>query len=270
MRVALAAMCLLAACLRETLPPPDGGFASDDGGGGTSDAPEPIDASVDAGLANHDEDGDGVDDAIDNCPQSHNPQQRNLGEMNAGNTPDGVGDICDPDPAESGNEILFFDGMHAGVVPGRWNLASMATASGDTIRLDSNGVLVTAQQFPANVMVNVAASLASTQQPSNAVTIAGNWQSVAAFVGCRREIATTRLLYGANPSGGAPPFTAGQEIWMELLTSATVIDCGTSIEGGVWVPLQTATTGTLSPGRAMVMATGAPANVQFMIVVSRP
>jgi hypothetical protein len=267
MRVALAALCLLAACLRETLPPPDGGFANDDGGP-AGDSADPIDGGIDTGPANHDEDGDGIDDAFDNCPQSANPQQRNLGEMNAGNVPDAVGDLCDPDPELPGNSILFFDGMHAGLVAGRWT-ASGATPNGDSIRVDSTGYLITNATFPAHAMVNVAASLGSVQQAGNGLTVAGNWTSTSSFVGCRREIAAMRLLYGSNPSSAAPPFSAGQEIWMEILTNASVIDCGTSIDGGPWIPLQVPT-GNLATGSAAVSPTGTFANVQFMVVISRP
>ncbi|HUQ06871.1 MAG TPA: thrombospondin type 3 repeat-containing protein [Kofleriaceae bacterium] len=269
MRFWLVAGCLLvpAACLRETLPPPDGGFADEDGGRGDGPLPD-IDARIDAPLAGHDEDGDGIDDALDNCPQSHNPQQRNIGETSAGRTADGVGDACDPDPDAEGNEILFFDGMNAGLVAGRWTSAS-ATQSGDSIRLENNGFLVTNATFPSHALVNVAARLGSTQTMTNAVTVASNWTSMSSFVGCRREVPTMRLLYGTNPSAGAPPFTSSQEIWLEVMTDALHVDCGTSIDGGTWVPLQVPA-GNLAPGNAMVMPSGTAAFVDFMVVISRP
>jgi hypothetical protein len=268
MRASLAALLLVhAACLRETLPPPDGGFADEDGGPGDGPLPD-IDARIDAPIANHDEDGDGVDDAIDNCPHDANGQQRNIGESSAGRAPDGVGDACDPDPDQPGNEILFFDGMNAGVVPGRWN-ALMASASGDNVRVENSGYLVTTASFPAHVQLTVSASLGSTQQASNALTVAANWTSTSSFVGCRREVPTMRLLYGSTPSSAAPPFTPGQEIWTEVMTDASVIDCGTSIDGGPWIALQTAS-GALPAGSALVMPTGTYTIVNFVVVIGRP
>jgi hypothetical protein len=266
MRFSLAALGLLAGCLRETLPPPDGGFADEDGAPG--DGPAPIDAGLDTGPSGHDEDGDGIDDAFDNCPHDANAMQRDQGETNAGRAADGVGDACDPDPDRPGNRILFFDGMHAGLVPGRWN-ASGASASGDSIRVDNGGYLVTSDSFPAHVMITVGAALGSTQQASNAVTVAGNWASSSSFVGCRREVPAMRLLYGANPSSAAPPFTAGSYIWMELMTDASVVDCGSAIDDGPWVPLQV-TSGSLVPGSAMVLSTGTYTQVHFMVVIGRP
>lgn len=58
-----------------------------------------IDAPVT--LANHDEDGDGRDDAIDNCPHVANVDQQN-------SDGDGVGDACDPSGTTT-ETIAFFD-----------------------------------------------------------------------------------------------------------------------------------------------------------------
>ena len=52
-------------------------------------------------LANHDEDGDGLDDHCDNCPADYNPDQRDSDH-------DGVGDACDPHPGLA-DRIARFD-----------------------------------------------------------------------------------------------------------------------------------------------------------------
>ncbi len=265
--IAALGVLALGACLRETFPPPDGGGLDDDGAPG--DTAAPVDASPDAPpLSGHDEDGDGVDDAIDNCPQSANAQQRDLGELAAGRDADGVGDICDPDPDRPGNRILLFDGMNAGLVPGRWT-ASGATASGDSVRIEPNGGLVTTATFPAHVLVNVSFSLVNVQQASNGVIVASNYASAASYVGCRREVASTRILYGSSPVTAAPPAGPGQDVWMELMADATQIDCGTAVDDGPWIALDTPTT-TLGTGNAAVLATGSAALVHFVVVISRP
>jgi len=52
--------------------------------------------------AGHDEDGDGIDDACDNCPHLPNADQ-------ADGDGDGVGDVCDPQPTIARESIAFFD-----------------------------------------------------------------------------------------------------------------------------------------------------------------
>jgi hypothetical protein len=61
-----------------------------------------IDAvSVDAPLG-HDEDGDGIADTGDVCPNVYDPAQTDTDG-------DGVGDICDPHPHENTDRIVYFE-----------------------------------------------------------------------------------------------------------------------------------------------------------------
>jgi hypothetical protein len=102
--------------------------AADDGGMTAPDAPPG--ACVEVG---HDEDGDGIDDACDNCPSIANPDQADVGELNAGNLPDGVGDACDPRPTQGGDAIALFVPMTAPLSP-EWTVFTGSwTAGGDEV-----------------------------------------------------------------------------------------------------------------------------------------
>jgi hypothetical protein len=74
---------------------------------GDTDDVDPPDASRLCG--GHDEDGDGVGDACDNCPTIPNADQANDGELDAGDAADVVGDACDPRPAIGGDYLGWID-----------------------------------------------------------------------------------------------------------------------------------------------------------------
>jgi hypothetical protein len=76
-----------------------------------------------------DEDDDGFGDACDNCPDRRNADQADLGEVNEGLVPDGVGDVCDPNPTVDGDVLLHFEGFNAPLssawttVQGSWTVS---------------------------------------------------------------------------------------------------------------------------------------------------
>jgi hypothetical protein len=84
----------------------------------------------------HDEDGDGIVDECDNCPSMDNANQADIGEVNAGGTADGVGDVCDPRPTAGGDSIFLFDGLNFTSLPGEWSNigAGNWTALGGSVR----------------------------------------------------------------------------------------------------------------------------------------
>ncbi|HUJ61982.1 MAG TPA: thrombospondin type 3 repeat-containing protein [Kofleriaceae bacterium] len=88
-----------------------------------------------------DSDGDGIPDALDNCPTVPNPDQHDhdgdgrgdacdvcphLPDTGADSDGDGVGDACDPRPTEPGDRIAFFEGFYG---PVAWNAVLGAASS---------------------------------------------------------------------------------------------------------------------------------------------
>ncbi|MDB4958869.1 MAG: thrombospondin [Myxococcales bacterium] len=51
----------------------------------------------------YDEDGDGIDNTLDNCPTIYNPDQLDDGDH------DGIGDVCDPHRTTPGDHLVFAD-----------------------------------------------------------------------------------------------------------------------------------------------------------------
>ncbi len=56
-----------------------------------------------------DEDGDCIEDLVDNCPGVANPEQADNLEREVGALADGVGDACDPNPSLAGDHLLAFE-----------------------------------------------------------------------------------------------------------------------------------------------------------------
>lgn len=113
---------------------------------GLHDVDSVSDADLHAGCSKpgeprfHDEDGDTFPDDCDNCPGIANTDQSDVLEMQNGQMPDGVGDVCDPSPGITGDQIVSFisfdeAGVMARIEPrmGSWRVANGALA------VDGNG-----------------------------------------------------------------------------------------------------------------------------------
>jgi hypothetical protein len=85
----------------------------------------------DAPPATHDEDGDGVPDALDTCPHLVAPQLDSDG--------DGVGDACDPEPANARQHVLLFATLQPGDQPFMFNEPLEVAQLEDAIEFDGNG-----------------------------------------------------------------------------------------------------------------------------------
>lgn len=136
----------------EASAPESGGSISDGEAGAPPDIAD-VKMTVDAdagikpdagcvGSTTHDEDGDDVVDSCDNCPTVANSNQADIGEVNAGGSPDGVGDACDPRPAAGGDSVLLFDPFTSGQIGSAWQVYGGTWQAGsDTISETATGTV---------------------------------------------------------------------------------------------------------------------------------
>ena len=118
------------------------------GGGDDTSAPD----AQTGPTAGGDSDGDGVADAIDNCPTMPNPDQHDhdgdgrgdvcdvcphLVDAGGDADGDGVGDACDPRPTEAGDRIALFEGFYGPihwtpVIGNDWQVQNGSVVQDDT------------------------------------------------------------------------------------------------------------------------------------------
>jgi hypothetical protein len=160
-------------------------------GSDVADAPADI-ATIDAAIDGSplvDSDGDGIDDADDNCPLVANPGQENedgdrFGDacdpcpIEANDSPsdpdgDGLADSCDPHPTVGGDTLVLFEGFHHGIPAGWTVTGGTATQMGDdaavTAAATAHAVLAAPASVPANVTVSMAGQVASEAGTTNEV-----------------------------------------------------------------------------------------------------
>jgi hypothetical protein len=74
----------------------------------------------------HDEDGDGIFDACDNCPAIANPDQADTTEEDVHAFPDGVGNACDPRPGLGGDKLERFYSFAQDTQSSEWSGSGFA------------------------------------------------------------------------------------------------------------------------------------------------
>lgn len=107
-----------------------------------ADGPVDVLLPLDVVLADHDEDGDGVDDAIDVCPGRSGDQLDTDG--------DGVGDACDPHPTLPIDRLRYFSSLESfagwSMRAGTWiqvaDAVQVSSSTGNQLALLDLGALI--------------------------------------------------------------------------------------------------------------------------------
>jgi len=162
-------------------------------------------------VVGHDEDLDGVDDGLDNCPADPNPAQTT--------TESGIGSVCDPHPETDGDQVALFlsfypDGQPDEVEDANIGYASdMATITNAEIRTDDSfaASAVTAQLvFGSFVGAEAAAEIAVGDRA------------------CRIASCGSRICVYADDgmATGSMAFTPGSiEVSLALVQTDTMLAC---------------------------------------------
>lgn len=206
--VGLAVVVALAGCVEPDAPPP-----------AVTDPPRP--PAPPAGAWLHDEDGDGVVDAADNCPHVRNPDQADDGERAAGALADGVGDACDPQPALAGNAIAMFVGQFAPT--------ATADLDGDAVRLGVPGWLVLDDPpIPGRAVMQAGVRLATVDGRRGGITMT----RLDGGGGCQLIEDRLRLAAPTPASiSGVPPLPPNAPLTLALTTASGRWQCAVAADG---------------------------------------
>lgn len=227
----------------------------------------------------HDEDGDGVVDACDNCPSTPNPTQLDSTEDKAHAFPDGVGDACDPRPGASGDDLRGFYSFATEAQASAWT-GSGWSISDDAVHAAGNATWTTtrAQQGDGYFVMAQVASFAPSTTGSLGFALDGDGVSTGAI--CKLEA----TMLSVQEVGGAPssvvlanPIAAGTPLqliaWRTISLSGTTripeIQCRV-IYGGATKDVMLALTDELVTGSHVLSAIDASVDITSITVYTSP
>lgn len=234
-----------------------------------------IDAAVDArpldAAPGPDEDGDGIGDDVDNCPDVANPGQQDDGEMI--DPGDGVGDACDPEPTRLGNVRVLFDGFHR-QLDATWNTLGMVVTSGDALRLAMSDQVVSAGSYPRSVQMVIrgrglglggVTPLAFSISAAN--NLFGNGVTAAQTAGANPRL---RILLGANVviDVASMPILGTTAFTLTLTTSRQQLTAALQIGTAAPITVRRISMQTLNDGTLAITNAGPPIAVDHVAVVA--
>jgi hypothetical protein len=197
MRATLAAGVLVLGSCSSLYGVPPGATGTDSGsshidaspidGSSPVDGP-PANAAVLCYVANHDEDGDAVDDTADDCPTVPGPQ--------APNGSDQIGSACDSFPGSINTIVLydpFVNGTCAMTETGQW-----AAGTGDA---NSTLATHTASSLVSKLAITTVRVVAEFTMGSGAGVTDTAVELIAATIGGGSAVCAVHLMCGELPSG---------------------------------------------------------------------
>lgn len=244
-------------------------------------------------VAIPDQDGDGVPDAMDNCPTVPNPDQHDedgdrLGDVcdpcpvsttNTDTDGDGVGDACDPHPSSPGDKLALFEGFGRGI-PAGWATAGTWGATSDDATVSVGGFVLPVSSTPSET-ITAQVTAATLPAADGAYRLAlgdpldlgyqGVFCAIYALVqggalaGAELELASAQpsfSLVAANPA----PFAIGTSYVMKIARGNASFTCQVQTPPTVTPGTVTVTSTAPSPG----FHTDFDARVSWIMVVTSP
>lgn len=234
------------------------------------------DAAVDArpidAAPAPDEDGDGIGDDVDNCPDVANPMQQDVGETMIGMA-DGVGDACDPEPTRPGNVRVLFDGFH-GPLDATWDSLGMVATSGDALRLATSDQVVSAGSYPRSVQMVIRGrglGLGGMTPLAFSITAAtnllGNGVTAAQTAAANPRL---RILLGSNVLNdvASTPILGTTAFTLTLTTSRLQWSAALQIGTAAPITVRRGMTQALADGTLAITNAGPPIAVDHVAVVA--
>lgn len=189
-----------------------------------------------ASAIGHDEDGDGIPDAIDVCPYLADPQQLD-------SDGDGVGDACDPEPANPRQHFQLFATMQPTDQPFALTGTGTWTQAADSVHFDGNGYGVlqlplTLGNVQINVGIDIVAVLGPTKQHQLTLSAEGTPGAPTDFVEINEQIGSYSYAGVSNFDGAgysqvdSRPLATGIHPGAFVLQTIEVVGTRVSFDGG--------------------------------------